>query len=56
MQGGIIAGGIPWVSTRFSLSVEKERADAGQDVRTPLARPNTQAQTGTGKTIFFQLS
>ena len=27
------------VSTRFSLSMEKEQADAGRDCRTRLARP-----------------
>ena len=46
------AGGIPRVSTRFSLSVEKEQADAGRDGRTRLARPNSQARTGTGKCSF----
>ena len=33
---------------RFSLSVENERADAGRDDRTCLARTNSQVQTGTG--------
>ena len=37
---------------RFSLSVENERADAGRDGRTCLARPNSQARTGTGKFHF----
>ena len=37
------------VSTRFSLSVENEQAGAGQDGRTRLARPNSQARTRTGK-------
>ena len=36
----------PRVSTRFSLSAEDERAGAGRDVRTRLARPNSQARTG----------
>ena len=39
------------VSTRFSLSVENEQADPGRDGRTRLARPNSQARTGTGKMI-----
>ena len=40
----------PGVSTRFSLSVENERADAGRDgQRTYLTRPNYVARTGTGK-------
>ena len=29
-----------------------EQADAGQDCRNRLARPNSQARTGTGKSIF----
>ena len=33
--------------TRFGLSVEKEQADAGWDVRTCRTRPNSQARTGT---------
>ena len=37
------------MSTRFSLGVERARADAGRDGRTRLARPNSQARTGTGK-------
>ena len=41
------------VGTRFSLSVENEQADAGRDGRTRLARPNSQARTGTGKYSFF---
>ena len=39
----------PKVSTRFSLSMENEQADAGRDGQTRLARPNSQARTGTGK-------
>ena len=41
-------GGIPRVSTRFSLSVGNEQADAGGDGRTRLARPNYHARTKTG--------
>ena len=33
--------GIPRVSTRFSLSVENEQANAGRDVRTCLAEPKS---------------
>ena len=33
-----------------------EQADAGQDCRTRLARPNSQPQTGTGKYSFFLFS
>ena len=39
----------PRVSTRFSLGVENEPAGAGRDGGTCLARPNSQARTGTGK-------
>ena len=46
------SGGIPCVSTIFNLNVENEQADAGQDGRTRLARPNSQARTGTGKSSF----
>ena len=45
------AGRIPRVSTRFSLSVENEQADAGRDVRTCLATPSSQARRGTEKKI-----
>ena len=41
---------------RFSLSVENEQADKGRDSRTRLARPISQARTGTGKYCFFLLS
>ena len=33
-----------------------EHADAGRDCRTRLARPNSQAQTGTGKIHFPSLA
>ena len=39
------------VNTRLSLSMENEQADAGRDVQTCLARPNSQARMGTE--IFF---
>ena len=48
--------GIPWVSTRFSLSMENEQADAGRDGQTRLARPSSQAQTGTGNYQFSLFS
>ena len=47
------AGGIPRVRTRLSLSVENEQADAERDGRTCLARPNSQARTGTKKKTYF---
>ena len=42
------------VSTIFSLSMygDAQADDAGRDCRTRLARPNSQARTGTGKNIF----
>ena len=41
------------VSITFSLNVENERADAGRDGRTRLARPDSQQErTGTGKYHF----
>ena len=44
-------------TTRFSLSVEGEWwADAGRDGRTYLARPNSQARTGTGQKTFSLFS
>ena len=33
-----------------------EQADAGQDCRTRLARPNSLARTGTGKYLFSLFS
>ena len=33
----------------FSLGVENKGADAGRNGRTCLARPNSQARTGTGE-------
>ena len=40
----------------FSLNVENEQADAGRNGRTRLARPNSQARTGTGKYSFSVFS
>ena len=42
----------PRASTRFNLGVENEKADAGRDIPTCLARPNFQARTGTVKISF----
>ena len=41
------------MSTIFCLSLENEQADAGPDGRTRLARPNSQARTGTDRVIFI---
>ena len=46
------AGGIPRVSTRFSLSMENEQAGSGRNGRTRLARPSSQARMGTVKFHF----
>ena len=43
-------------SIRFSPSMENEQADAGWDGRTRLARPNSQARTGTEKYSFSLFS
>ena len=45
-------GGIPCVSTRFSLSVENKQVDARRDGRTRLARPSSQLPMETGKYLF----
>ena len=44
------SGGIPQVSTmQIQLEYGDEQAEAGRDCRNRLARPNSQARTGTGK-------
>ena len=40
-------------SIRFGLSLENEQADAGPNGRTRLARPNSQARTGTDRERFI---
>ena len=50
------AGEIPvgkYQPIRFSLSVETERADAGQDGRTRMAKSNSQARAETGEKLMF---
>ena len=44
------------MSTRFSLSVANERADAGWDGQICLARPNSQARTRVQGNINFPCS
>ena len=44
------------VSKHQCVSVENEKADAGRDDRTHLARPSPQARTGTGKYLFSLFS
>ena len=46
------SGGIQRVSTRFSLTVENEEADARRGGRTRRARPNSQALRGQGDAYF----
>ena len=36
------------LSTRLTLAIENELADAGGDCQTCLARPNFEVRTGTG--------
>ena len=51
------SGRNPSLTTKFSLSVENDdQADAGWNGRTCLARPNSQARTGTRKYSFSLLS
>ena len=50
------SGGIASVSSRFTLSAENEKANAGRDGRTSLARPNFLRRTGTGKYSFSLLA
>ena len=42
------SGGIPWVSTRFSLSMENEQADAGRDGGTPSGETKFSGAYGDG--------
>ena len=49
------SGGIPQVSTRFSVSIENEQADKRRDSQTCLAKPNSQARTGADKIFPVQL-
>ena len=43
-------------NTTFSRSMENEQADAGRDGQTGLARPSSQARTGTRKYCFSLFS
>ena len=42
--------------TRFGLSVRNEQVGAGRDDQTRLAKPNSWAETGTGKYSFSLFS
>ena len=50
------SGGIPCVSTRFSVSIENEQADTRRDSQTCLAKPNYQARTGAREFFPVQLT
>ena len=50
------SGGIPCVSIIFSLTVENEQAESSRDGRNRLAKLNSQARTGTGKSSFSLFS
>ena len=49
------SGGIPRVSTRFSVSIENEQADKRRYSQTCLAKPNSQARTVARKFFPVQL-
>ena len=48
----VAESGRNYASTKFSLSVENERADAERNGQTCLARSHSQARTGTSKSNF----
>ena len=50
------SGRIPWVRTRFSVSIENEQADKRRYSQTCLAKPNSQARTGARKFSPVQLT
>ena len=50
------SGGIPRVSTRFSVNIENEQADTRRDSQTGLAKPNSQARTGARNFFPVQLT
>ena len=50
------SGGIPRVSTRFSVSIENEQAATRRDSQTCLAKPSSQARTGARKNFPVQLT
>ena len=50
------SGGIPRVSTRFSVSIGNEQADTRRDSQTCLAKPSYQARTGARKIFPVQLT
>ena len=43
----------PVSKDQIQLEYGDHKADAGRDCRNRLARPNSQARTGTGKKIIF---
>ena len=55
MDAAVDIGGNP-VSTRFSVSIENEQANTRRDSQTCLAKPNSQAQTGSRKCFPVQLT
>ena len=50
------SGGIPGVSTRFSVSIENGQADTRRDSLTCLAKPSSQARTEARKFFPVQLT
>ena len=56
MDAAAELGRNPVSKHQIQSEYEDEQADAGRDCRTRLARPNSQARTGTGKYIDFSCS
>ena len=52
MDAAAEIGRNPVSKLQIQLEYEDEQANAGRDGRTRLARPNSQARTGTGKNTF----
>ena len=56
MDAAAEIGRNPLNKHRIQPEYGDEQADAGRDCRTRLARPNSQARTGTGKYSFSLFS
>ena len=55
MDAAAELGGNPVSKHQIQPEYGDEQADAGRGCRTRLARPNSQARTGTGKYSFFHV-
>ena len=56
MDGAAEIGRIPVRKHQIQREYEDEKTDAGRDGRTRLARPNSQARTGTGRYQLYLFS